>query len=377
MNSKHAFLALSTFTLVSIAYGEREVFAPTKLAPVTTSAGGNITFSNVAPFWTGANISSTTNFGIGPTTASVLTFHNNGAERMRINSTGNVFVGNGETVASVANGNIRATGGSGTNINGADLVLHGGQSTGTAVGGALRFFTAPAGGVSGTSVNASTERMRITSAGRVGIGTTSPESYNYNTNAQLVVANTTGHTNISVVSDPASSGGIAFADGTTGTDRYAGLIEYLHSADRMDFRTAGNARWSINNTGDLIQEATAGNSIILTKAQTAVRQGVSTAVSAAGSTITDATTLTQVLSIVSTVSAGQGVKLADWGTGAIIYVKNTTAATQLKLYALGASSVINGATGGSVNVEGGEMAICMQLTGGSTAQFQCNIAVAP
>jgi len=88
-------------------------------------------------------------------------------ERMRITSAGNVMVGNGEVAASVANGNIRATGGSGTNINGADLVLHGGQSTGTAAGGALRFFTAPAGGVSGTSVNASTERMRINSAGDV------------------------------------------------------------------------------------------------------------------------------------------------------------------------------------------------------------------
>lgn len=174
MNSKHAFLALSLFTLVSIAHGEREVFAPTKLAPVATAANGNITFSNTNPFWTGANISSTTNFGIGPTTANLLSFHSNGAERMRISSTGNVFVGNGETVASVANGNIRATGGSGTNINGADLVLHGGQSTGTASGGALRFFTAPAGGVSGTSVNASTERMRIDSAGNVGIGTNNP-----------------------------------------------------------------------------------------------------------------------------------------------------------------------------------------------------------
>lgn len=170
MNSKHAFLVLSTFTLVSIAYGEREVFAPTKLAPTATAANGNITFSNVAPFWTGANIYSTSNFGIGPTTANVLSFHSNGAERMRINSTGNVFVGNGETVASPAAGNIRATGGSGTNINGADLVLHGGQSTGTAGGGGLRFFTAPAGGVSGTSVNASIERMQIDSAGDIFVG---------------------------------------------------------------------------------------------------------------------------------------------------------------------------------------------------------------
>jgi len=185
MNSKHAFLALSVFTLVSIAHGEREVFAPTKLAPVATAANGNITFSNTNPFWTGANISATTNFGIGPTTANVLSFHSNGAERMRISSTGNVFVGNGETVASPATGNIRGAGSTGTNVAGADLVLHGGQSTGTASGGALRFFTAPAGGVSGTSVNASTERMRINSAGAVMLNTTTVSNDTLNVNGRI------------------------------------------------------------------------------------------------------------------------------------------------------------------------------------------------
>ena len=318
MNSKHAFLALSVFTLVSIAHGEREVFAPTKLAPTATA--GTVLFGNgtqAAPaisfsadsdtgiYKNGADVAFSVNdsnkfyvsadagavvaignqagsssspvsgtlratsgggtniaggnltiqggnstgsaaggylafqtapAGASGSTANALTERmritadgltqinraielgntitdypvstapqiystgngtgifadygnlvlqprssgalrniifangNPATERVRINSAGNVFVGNGETAASVANGNIRATGGSGTNINGADLVLHGGQSTGTAIGGALRFFTAPASGVSGTSVNASTERMRIDSSGDVFVG---------------------------------------------------------------------------------------------------------------------------------------------------------------------------------------------------------------
>lgn len=247
MNSKHLFVGLSVFTLVSIAHGEREVFAPSKLAPVATGANGKLIFAADTPFYTGGNIYGANQIGIGTTGSNllgfftnatermriasdgqvyfgngvtnatpnngflratngqgtnigganlslysgagtgsadsgVLTFHtaspgasgsglNSFSERMRITSNGNVFIGNGETAASTANGNINATGGSGTNIAGADLNLFGGRSTGNAIGGAVRLFTAPAG-ASGSSLNAAVERMRIDSAGNVGIGTT-------------------------------------------------------------------------------------------------------------------------------------------------------------------------------------------------------------
>lgn len=264
MNSKHAFLALSVFTLVSIAHGEREVFAPTKLAPVATAANGNITFSNTSPFWTGANISATTSFGIGTNTASVFTLHTNGAERMRINSAGNVFVGNGETAASVANGNIRATGGSGTNINGADLVLHGGQSTGTASGGALRFFTAPAGGVSGTSVNASTERMRITSAGNVGIGTTNPTALNSGKvvevkndsnagtaadNMDLVVESVNRFATLGLISSNSHAAELRFG---AQTNKNRGGLIYDSSNDSLAFRNNSLERMRITSGGEIV-----------------------------------------------------------------------------------------------------------------------------
>lgn len=90
-------------------------------------------------------------------------------ERMRITTTG-VIIGNGETNASPVNALIRATDGSGTNIAGASFTVQGGRSTGNAAGGPIIFSTAAASGTSGTALNAATERMRINSAGNVGIG---------------------------------------------------------------------------------------------------------------------------------------------------------------------------------------------------------------
>ena len=67
-----------------------------------------------------------------------------------------------------------ARAGTDTNIAGGALTLAGGRSTGTAAGGVLTFSTAPAGGSSGTAANALVERMRIDSAGNVGIGQVAP-----------------------------------------------------------------------------------------------------------------------------------------------------------------------------------------------------------
>ncbi len=70
---------------------------------------------------------------------------------------------------------LESTAGVGTNINGASFRIKGGASTGTGNGGAIAFETTPSG-VSGSSVNAHVEHMRITSSGNIGIGTTSPAS---------------------------------------------------------------------------------------------------------------------------------------------------------------------------------------------------------
>jgi hypothetical protein len=81
----------------------------------------------------------------------------------------------------------------------------------------------------------STERARIDSSGRLLIGGTS--TYDFNGQANLVVNGTSNLATITVAST--TSGYIAFADGTTGTDRYAGSIEYSHTNNRMTFGTNG------------------------------------------------------------------------------------------------------------------------------------------
>jgi hypothetical protein len=98
-------------------------------------------------------------------------FRTNESERMRITSGGTLIVGNGETAASPSTGIISGTGGTGTNIAGAEFRIRGGASTGNAAGGPITFYTSAAGS-SGTGVNAATERMRLDTRGNLGLGVT-------------------------------------------------------------------------------------------------------------------------------------------------------------------------------------------------------------
>ena len=65
---------------------------------------------------------------------------------------------------------INASGGSGTDIAGADLGLAAGKPTGAGTGGDI-FFSTAAAGASGTTLRSLVERMRINSLGNVAIGT--------------------------------------------------------------------------------------------------------------------------------------------------------------------------------------------------------------
>ena len=92
---------------------------------------------------------------------------------------------------------------------------------------------------SGTPNTPGTERLRIDSSGRVGIGNSSPGSF-YSGSNQLVVGNT-GDQGITIKTGTSDTGRLHFADGTTGNEAYRGRIEYLHSSDLMRFGTAGSS----------------------------------------------------------------------------------------------------------------------------------------
>ncbi len=94
------------------------------------------------------------------------------------------------------------------------------------------------------------EKMRITSSGNVGIGTTSPSSYYAN---HLVVdIGSTAQSGITIVADSSNQAMLAFADGTSGDTRYRGYLDYNHSNDSLAFASAGTERMRINSSGRLL-----------------------------------------------------------------------------------------------------------------------------
>jgi hypothetical protein len=107
--------------------------------------------------------------------AKPIAFGTTNTERMRLLAGGGLIIGNGETSATPSTGIISGTGGTGTNVAGAEFRIRGGASTGSGAGGPITFYTAAAG-ASGTTVRAATEVGRFTSAGDFGIGTTTPNS---------------------------------------------------------------------------------------------------------------------------------------------------------------------------------------------------------
>ena len=97
--------------------------------------------------------------------------------------------------------------------------------------------------------------VTITNSGNVGIGTASPANYTY---GDLVIDGVTGSGNasgITLVSTSASYGGIFFADGTTGDERYRGYLQYNHNysglTDTFILGTSGATRVTVDENGNV------------------------------------------------------------------------------------------------------------------------------
>ena len=155
------------------------------------------------------------------------------AERMRIDSSGNVKIGTRTSQFSFltpSSGNLQIDGGilfePGS---GNDAEIFNYRTT------ALKFGTGGA------------EKMRLDGSGRLLVGTTTegqPSADNF------TVADS-GHCGITIRSGTTSEGAIYFSDGTSGDAEYRGQVHYDHDGDKLRFSTAASTRVLIDGSGNM------------------------------------------------------------------------------------------------------------------------------
>ena len=100
------------------------------------------------------------------------------------------------------------------------------------------------------------EVVSVLSTGNVGIGTDDPS---WGVSTGLIVGDGASAKGITIFSNSANVGDLAFADATSGTARYRGLIRYDHSDDSLTLRTNSSERLRISSDGKVCVGTTLTN----------------------------------------------------------------------------------------------------------------------
>lgn len=184
-------------------------------------------------------------------------FYTNGSnERLRIKSNGEIRQENsgGSTIYELQRTDSNTTGSVGTvNFTASDghsVASMSAMGDGDNEGAHLVFRTTSAAANNSPYNAATPERLRITSAGQMGLGTNDPNSYGGS--VKLAVANTSGTCGLSIVSATNGDGNLYYADGTSGDATYRGYIRYNHTLDQLRIGVAGAERLRIDDDGRVL-----------------------------------------------------------------------------------------------------------------------------
>jgi hypothetical protein len=196
----------------------------------------------------------------GQSITSLIEFKDNGAERMRIDASGLVGIGTDSPASYYAAPLVVATSGvqGGITIANTTANKQGMLAFADGTAGSDRYsgyidYNHSSNAMS-FGTNGGSEKMRIDASGNVGIGTTSPSTFNqYLGNKKLVIGDGTTRSGVTIYSSNGASdfGALTFADGVTGTEQYRGAVHYQHDNDSMKFLTAATERLRIDSGGDV------------------------------------------------------------------------------------------------------------------------------